>query len=177
MKFVKRKLMAVVKTMTILCCALGIAYQFQEIHNILIPASAEANFAFRYDAPKQKIIEALDRLEAPAGRVAKLADAVLKAAGDTGVDPLMLVALMYTESSFNPKAISHKGYKGLMQTPVMTGWYDLDVIMGARILKEKLSIADGNMKLALALYKGGDNPKAHMYAAKVLELWSRLKSD
>src|SRR5690625_943595 len=49
------------------------------------------------------------------------AEAILQAAEETGTEPLLLVAIMRVESSFNPNAVSPKGAKGLMQVMPSTG--------------------------------------------------------
>jgi hypothetical protein len=76
----------------------------------------------------------------------------------------MILCLMKTESDYDRKAISHKGYSGLMQTPGMSGYIDLDVRWGVRILKEKLDLAKCDLKKAIALYKGGNNRLARKQA-------------
>src|SRR2546426_8790226 len=60
---------------------------------------------------------------------------------------------MKTESNFNKHAISYKFYKGLMQTPEYSGYIDIDILWGARILQEKLEMTHYDLRKALALYK------------------------
>jgi len=64
---------------------------------------------------------------------------------------------------------------GLMQTPwASTKWPDVDILLGVRILEEKLRIANNNLPLALALYKGGDNRLAHRQAGETLRIYQDL---
>ena len=87
---------------------------------------------------------------------------------------------MYTESNFDKKAIGPENwtgirYKGLMMTPNATYYIDVDTLHGARILKEKLAMADQNLRTALAMYKGGINPTAFRQADAVLGIYRRLQ--
>lgn len=88
---------------------------------------------------------------------------------------------MYSESSFNPKAISSKQYQGLMQIPksnlLLHKEEDVNTLIGAKILIEKLAITKGDMKTALILYKGWEltDPKGKQQAEKVLSLARRLR--
>lgn len=83
-------------------------------------------------------------------------------------DPIFLAELISSESQFNIKARSCKNYKGLMQTPTMTGDPDVDVLYGTKILMEKWEIAKGDPLKAVALYKGGWNKQAIKYAKEML---------
>lgn len=71
-----------------------------------------------------------------------------------GVDPLLFLALIYTESNFKENALSPKGYHGLAQIPWKIPWPDINLTIGARILKEKMLISGNNTVKALMLYKG-----------------------
>ena len=83
-----------------------------------------------------------------------------------GIDPLLVVAIMAVESSFNPIAESIAGAKGLMQ---IIPRYHLEkfadfggeqsvfdprvnVLVGARIVREYLLMASGNLFTALQTY-------------------------
>jgi len=52
---------------------------------------------------------------------ARLAGFIVEKSRDYGVDPLLVMALIKTESTFNNWARSHKGAKGLMQIMPATG--------------------------------------------------------
>ncbi|TLY25024.1 MAG: lytic transglycosylase domain-containing protein [Nitrospirae bacterium] len=89
----------------------------------------------------------------------------------------VILCLMKTESDYDRKAISHKGYSGLMQTPGMSGYIDLDVRWGVRILKEKLELANYDLKKAIALYKGGNNRLARKQAEEFMRRWRKVSRE
>lgn len=125
--------------------------------------------------PTSRAEIALYKLEAPTKKIPELSRAVTHAANITDISPELLVALIKTESTFNYRAVSSKGYKGLLQTPWATQkWADIDILYGARILREKLEYSDGDLRLALTLYKGGDNSLAREYADQTLKLYKSL---
>lgn len=122
----------------------------------------------------------LKLLGAPRSRIKELSAAIDSASSSTKISPALICALMFTESQFSKTAIGPptKGglrYKGLMQTPWASfTWADVDTLYGARILCEKLLESRGDLHMALALYKGGDNPIAWRNASEVLYLYKRL---
>jgi len=128
------------------------------------------------DDPRFAEIKAtLLKLGCPNDNVDKMTTAVLEGADKIRIDPKLIAALIRTESDFNKEAISIKGYRGLMQTPVATHqWEDVDILIGCRILEEKLGYAKGDIHLALALYKGGNNPMAKRQAQEVIKLYRSL---
>lgn len=126
--------------------------------------------------------EALIYLNAPTNNIPELTDAILTASTKINISPLLIVALIDTESNFNPKAVSPKGYRGLMQTPTATMQFiDADVLHGARILEEKLKYAKGDLVKALTYYKAGQNAKpaamkqGKEQAEQVYNLYMKLK--
>lgn len=128
----------------------------------------------------KEIKEDLTSLKADTQKLSELANAVYTAHQSTGLNPKLITSLMYTESRFNIKATGPVNrtkirYKGLMQTPTATWFSDVDTLHGARILKEKLEITDNNLRKALALYKGGNNPVAFRQADQVLKLYHKLQ--
>ncbi len=82
-----------------------------------------------------------------------------------GVDPLLLAAMVETESGFNAEAVSLQGALGLMQ--VLPATADLfrpvddpmepavNVEVGARYFASQLKLFDGDLPLALAAYNAG----------------------
>jgi soluble lytic murein transglycosylase-like protein len=107
----------------------------------------------------------------------KILQAVKIASIQTGISEPLLLSLMYTESSFNPKAVSNKAYKGLMQIPYSVYYEDANVLIGARIMLEKLKITNGDYYKAIILYKGWspNHPEGKRQARKVLDLATRLQ--
>lgn len=120
--------------------------------------------------------ETLHNLGAPEQRVGLLAEAVRNAARATNLPRELLIALIYTESTFKEHAVSEKSYKGLMQIPQEIPYADANILVGARILEDKMRLAKGDLRTALAMYKGGkDNPQARRYALHTIGLYMRLK--
>jgi soluble lytic murein transglycosylase-like protein len=87
-----------------------------------------------------------------------------QAAKKYGVDPALIAAVMQTESSFNPDAVSKAGARGLMQLMPgtarglgVTDAHDpLQAVMGgAKLLGQLLDKYNGNTELALAAYNAG----------------------
>jgi soluble lytic murein transglycosylase-like protein len=122
------------------------------------------------------VADALTHLNAADDEIADLTSAITTASKSTSLDPLLLVAVMYTESRFDHKAVSKKRYKGLMQTPWASMKYkDVDTLYGARILKDKLRVAGDDLHLALSLYKGGRNKTAERQATETLEVYQEIQ--
>lgn len=106
----------------------------------------------------------------------KLASSFYNIGEDTQLDPFLLCSIAQTESRFRLNARSPKNYKGILQTPFATmKWADVDILIGARILKDKLWIANGDLLKALQLYKGGNNPEALKEAKDVLRIYDDAK--
>ena len=137
-------------------------------------------FKIQADAKTELISQLLLELGAPKNQVERLTEASIFVASTTEIKEELLIALMKTESNFNIKAVgpnnwTGNNYKGLMQTPTATFIYaDVDILHGARILQDKLRFAHGDLLLALAYYKGGDNPSAKQFARETLDLYNQL---
>lgn len=91
-------------------------------------------------------------------------EAIDDAAREHKIDPSLIRAVIHVESNFNPKAVSRKGAKGLMQlmpgTARMLGVRnafvpELNIAGGARYLATLLK-RYGNESHALAAYNAGD---------------------
>jgi soluble lytic murein transglycosylase-like protein len=101
----------------------------------------------------------------------------------TGLDPLLIVAVMAVESRFNPVAQSEGGAMGLMQVipryhaakfPVHEAGIERAVLdprtniaVGARVLKEAI-VRGGNETAGLQLYNGASGDTSSAYAGRVL---------
>jgi soluble lytic murein transglycosylase-like protein len=113
---------------------------------------------------------------------------ILRAASENRVDPLLIKAIIKTESNFDQFAVSSKGAQGLMQLMPETA-RDLQVdnpfdayeniAGGARYLRTLLDTFAGDLKLSLAAYNAGPGcvtrhggipnfPETTAYVRKVL---------
>lgn len=119
-----------------------------------------------------------------------------------GHDPLLVTALIVTESSFNQRAKSHRGALGLMQVIPATGsalaseaqvaWKgnqslynpDTNIALGALYLN-KMQERFQDLDLALEAYNHGPSKlsrylrkgiQPRTYSKKVIEIYSRLRS-
>ena len=111
-----------------------------------------------------------------------------KSAAEAGVDPLLLVAMMAVESSFNARAQSRVGAQGLMQ--VIPRWHKdkigkgaphdvllrdpvLNVRVGTEVLVEGMQ-RYGSLQNALQYYGGARNDPKARYTRRVLAMKERI---
>lgn len=96
---------------------------------------------------------------------AKVDNFIIDSGHRNSVDPLLLYAIMHQESTFKPRALSHKGARGLMQlmpgTAVRFGVTNIwdpkqNIEGGTRYMRFLLDKFDGNVQLALAGYNAGE---------------------
>jgi soluble lytic murein transglycosylase-like protein len=82
-----------------------------------------------------------------------------------GVDPVLVRAVIQVESNFNPRCVSHKGARGLMQLmPGTAKRYgvrdvfdaDQNIRGGVRYLADLLSLFPNDITRALAAYNAGE---------------------
>jgi len=129
--------------------------------------------------------------------VRRFAPIVARAARVHGVDEALVHAVIFAESSYDPRAVSPAGATGLMQlmpaTAAQYGVRDLfdpaqNVSGGVRLLRDLLAQFDGNVELALAAYNAGANaviragnrvpPKRETvaYVPKVIDYYRHFQS-
>lgn len=110
-----------------------------------------------------------------------------EAGRDRGIDPLLIVAIMAVESSFNPRAQSHMGAQGLMQ--VMPRYHqdkigkkrgknalfdpEFNVRVGTHVLHETIE-RYGSVQRALQAYNGSLGDSSMRYPRKVMAMKKRL---
>ena len=89
---------------------------------------------------------------------------IIRAANRYQVDPALVKAIIMVESSYNPKAISRRGARGLMQLMPTTAEAlgvgdsfnpEQNINAGVRHFRSLLNQFEGNVKLALAAYNAG----------------------
>ncbi len=119
---------------------------------------------------------------------------ILQASQRHGLDFSLIKALIKVESNFNPRAISRKGAKGLMQImPVnftalnisdpFSPWEN--IMGGSHYLKTLLTRFDGKLPLALAAYNAGPSvvdqykrippyPETEDYVKKVMNYYQAM---
>ena len=104
------------------------------------------------------------RAERPAGGGTELDALIDQVARDEGLSTDLVRAVVSVESGFDPRAVSPKGARGLMQlmpgTARELGVADVydpreNLTGGARHLRRLLEVHDGDLELALASYNAG----------------------
>ncbi len=127
----------------------------------------------------------------------RLQPIILRAAQRYQVDPAIIKAIIMAESGFNPKAVSNKGARGLMQLMPRTAKYlgvkdsfnpEHNIDGGVRYFKTLLDRFDCDVKLALAAYNAGSRnvrkydgvppfKSTKFYIKKVLTYYETYKND
>ncbi len=122
----------------------------------------------------------------------QLDNLIAPAAKRHGLDPRLVAAVIMVESSGDPKAVSRKGARGLMQlmpetakTLGVVNAFDPEqnVDGGSRYLRNMLDRHEQDLSLALAAYNAGPTavqrhggippyPETQKYVKRVLELYS-----
>ena len=111
------------------------------------------------------------------------------AAGESGLDPLLVLAVIGVESSFNPSAESHKGAKGLMQIipryhlatlteyggEALVHEPSVNVTVGTRILGAYIE-RNGSLEAGLQRYNGAAHDAEARYAQRVIAERDRLQA-
>ncbi len=100
----------------------------------------------------------------PVSGTTSIHEMIDQAARHHALDPALIRALIRVESSFNPRAVSPKGAKGLMQIMPETA-RDLglrnpfnpeeNLYAGCKYLRRLLDSYNGNLSFALAAYNAG----------------------
>ena len=124
-------------------------------------------------------------------KVSSIVDIVHQESKEKGVDPILVLSIIATESSFNPRARSKVGALGLMQAMPRYHQEKLDrwgmssqdlynphqnIRIGTEILSEYMEISRGNTTTALQRYNGSLSDKSRRYSNKVFRVMAWLSS-
>lgn len=125
-------------------------------------------------------------------------EAVTLAAQKTSVEAALIHAVIRVESNYNPRAISAKGARGLMQLmPETARRFNVsnafdpaqNILAGAQYLRELLTLFKGNTQLVLAAYNAGPNAvlkygsrippfaETRQYVPRVLQLYQQSTAE
>lgn len=119
---------------------------------------------------------------------------IQRAASRYEMDPLLIKAVIKTESNFDCQAVSSKGAQGLMQLMPGTAadlnvWDPFDpqenIFGGTNYLRQMMARFGGNLRLALAAYNAGPGrveaaqgipliPETQQYVAKVIQHYRQM---
>jgi soluble lytic murein transglycosylase-like protein len=95
----------------------------------------------------------------------KFNDTIIEAARHFDVDAALVSAVIKAESDYNPRTVSHKGARGLMQLmPATAARFGVtnsfdpreNIFAGTRYLRWLLKTFDGDADLAVAAYNAGE---------------------
>lgn len=115
-----------------------------------------------------------------------IARAVISAANEYAMSPVLLLAVIATESGFDRQAVSVAGAQGLMQIlptahpQVFASGNDLtepaeNVRIGSSILREYLDASGGDLSVALKRYSGGGKGYAQRVAFRMRQFSASLQ--
>ncbi|WCM23442.1 lytic transglycosylase domain-containing protein [Paraburkholderia bryophila] len=118
----------------------------------------------------------------------KIARAVLTEADRHAISPVLLLAVMSVESSFDRHAVSVAGARGLMQVlpaahpQLIAGTTDLsdpaiNVRIGTTILRDYLDASGGDLNAALLRYSGGGRGYARRVVLRMQRFDASLRRD
>ncbi len=169
-------------------------------------ARLEEEAALYAEAEALGVVEAVQASQLPERQQRRLAMAIVREARRNKLDPMLVVALIRCESSFNNYAVSHVGAMGLMQVMPDTGIYladkagfklqrhtnlfdsELNVELGTAYLADLIG-RFGSVEKALVAYNAGptlarkilakkDKRDRFMagYPTKVMKEFRRLKT-
>ena len=156
-----------------------------EVLPVSVPALPVAQASREHIEALAALIGKKYRISPKVGR--ELIGTAYREGARTGVDPLLIIAVMAVESRFNPIAESDSGATGLMQ--VIPGFHKdkldagggdpvldphANIRLGARVLQEYIRRA-GNEAAGLQLYNGSSDDATNAYANKVLAERQRLQ--
>lgn len=114
----------------------------------------------------------------------RISDAVTRASKEYDIDPNLILAVIQTESNFNPSAKSKAGAVGLMQIMPsnfkhlgIKNGYDIEenIMGGTKLLKEYIKRYEGNIEMALMAYNGGPTRMANRGVKSINDIYKMPK--
>jgi soluble lytic murein transglycosylase-like protein len=167
----------------------GMALGKMKSESVAHPLTVAATTSARSDRHQRALADHLARRYRVALNATEdLVSEAHSAGAATGLDPLLILAVIAVESSFNPIAESAFGAKGLMQVVprfhldklAAHGGEDAvlhpgtNILVGAQILRDYIRRA-GTLEDGLQLYAGAAEDPAQGYAQKIITEHQRLK--
>ena len=98
-----------------------------------------------------------------------------------GLDPLLIVAVAFHESSFNREAVNQKsGAVGLMgisrvHFDYVPGDWIWNIRTGTKLLAKAIHDCGGNIAKGLSLYNGRGKCKVSKYSTAVMKTWDLVR--
>lgn len=144
----------------------------RELVRLRAELEARTEASLYAEAQAQGIVDAVKRSMLPPKQQRRVAIAIVREAKANNLDPLLVVAVIRTESSFNNYAVSHVGAMGLMQVMPATGTWlmqrkgekigrtsnlfdpELNIQLGTGYLAELIQMF-GTREKALVAYNAG----------------------
>ena len=140
---------------------------------------------------EEMIGKIMERFSVARPRAKEIVMVAHQEAARSGMDPVMLLSIIATESSFDPAAFNRSGATGLMQA-IPRYHHDKmrrlgiqssqltdirsNIRLGAEILKEYLHLSNGNMTTALQKYNGNTKDPRRRYSNKVFQHYRWLSA-
>lgn len=135
------------------------------------------------DDSKLQFVSASSHHSSPKSGPTSYDDLIQQASQKYGIDEALIKAVIDTESSFNPSAVSSVGAKGLMQlmdgTAAGLGVSDSfdpaqNIDAGTRYLSYQIKRFNGQVNMALAAYNAGPNRIAKLGVSTDEQLMDKL---
>lgn len=136
------------------------------VHLMVRPDGTKVIYNDEVDTRHYRPVEMSDSwLVARISRSSRYDEVIGRAAAEHDLDPSLVKSVMLVESGFNPRAVSRKGARGLMQlmpaTARLYGVADVfdaeqNIRGGARYLTYLLNLYSGDLEQTLAAYNAGE---------------------
>lgn len=161
---------------------------------VAVVATAAPAVEPRAPAPEERKIRAMSdylgkRYFVSTEAIQRLVEMAFAVGHEVNLDPLLILAVMAVESRFNPIAESNAGAQGLMQ--VIPKYHadklpdsqsdasflnpSVNVLVGAKVLKDYIGRSGGNLQTGLQMYNGSPWDTTAQYASKVIAEKERLR--